>query len=126
MFGCRYADTPELTSPMRHVAQKLPVQPKEIARLMSAAVCRSSVLSTYLCAFTAAMVRVLPPAALILLSPFSKKPSSPDAETLERAGAPPGVQPPESAWVSSGSAGAVLLLMDTNDASDLQQADSHT
>jgi hypothetical protein len=47
-------------------------------------------------------------------------PPSSAADRLERAGPLPGTHAPDPACDSSGSEGAVLLLMDTKDASDLQ------
>lgn len=83
----------------------------------------------YLCALMAAIVSVLPPAALLVASLASSAvwPSSPAADRLGRELIWPG-QPPEGACCNRGSEGAavlvVKLVIDTKDASDLlhQQA----
>jgi hypothetical protein len=72
----------------------------------------------------AAMVSMLPCCTLLLASPpgvASPMPPSSVADRLLRAGPLPGTHAPDPACDSSGSEGAVLLLMDTKDASDLKQ-----
>jgi hypothetical protein len=92
---------------------------------------RSTARETHLCAVMAAMVSTLPPAAAVTLPSrcgLSALPtdaaSSPVADMLgPRTAGCPG-QPPDPACDNRGmlllSDGAVLLLMDTNEASDLQ------
>jgi hypothetical protein len=80
---------------------------------------------THLCALMAAMVSMLPCCwTLLLASPpgvASPTPPSSVADRLLRAGPLPGTHAPDPACDSSGSEGAVLLLMDTKDASDLRK-----